>query len=127
MVLIVMTMLIVGRYRAPPTHNPAPKEFLMDGRTLWVHHDDVAGPLDEGCIVRAAHPLNDWCLRADDGSEPVETGTLLEIIEARPWGAAMAQELPDVHDEPMTVLDELIEAARELETLGLFEVVEAAG
>ena len=39
----------------------------------------------------------------------------------------MAQELPDVHDEPMTVLDELIEAARELETLGLFEVVEAAG
>ena len=48
----------------------------MDGRTLWVHHDDVAGPLDEGCIVRAAHPLNDWCLRADDGSEPVETGTL---------------------------------------------------
>ena len=62
----------------------------MHGRTLWVHHDDVAGPLDDACIVRAAHPLNDWCLRADDGSEPVETGTLLEIIEARPWGAAMA-------------------------------------
>ena len=28
-----------------------------------------------------------------------------------------------MHDEPMTVLDELIAAARELEALGLFEVV----
>ena len=28
-----------------------------------------------------------------------------------------------MHDEPMTVLDELIAAPRELEALGLFEVV----
>ena len=36
---------------------------------------------------------------AIDGSAPVEAGTLLEIVELRPWGAAMAQELPEMHDE----------------------------
>ena len=48
-----------------------------------------------GSVVKATRPLNDWCLRGDDGSAPVEAGTLLEIVELRPWGAAMAQELPD--------------------------------
>ena len=66
----------------------------MEGKTLWVQADDVDGPLDEGRVVKATRSLNDFCLRGDDGSAPLPPGTLLEIIETRPWGRAMAQELP---------------------------------
>ena len=71
----------------------------MDGRTLWIAHGDVEGDIEAGHVVKATRPLADWCLRGDDGTEPVEAGTLLEIVELRPWGAAMAQELPEMHDE----------------------------
>ena len=78
----------------------------MNGRTVWIKTDDVDGPLDEGHVVKATHPLSDFCLRGDDGSEPVATGTLLEIVETRPWGAAMAQELPALNEaEPLIVAD----------------------
>ena len=86
----------------------------MEGRCLWIQAGDVEGPLDEGCVVTATRPLADWCLRGDDGGEPVEAGALLEIVEIRPWGAAMAQELPAVPDE-------IMQAARELEAAGLWE------
>ena len=86
----------------------------MEGRCLWIQADDVDGPLDEGHVVKATRTLSDWCLRADDGGEPIEAGTLLEIVEVRPWGRAMAQELPAVHDE-------IMQAARELEAAGLWE------
>ena len=92
----------------------------MQGRCLWIKPDDVDGPLDEGRVVGATRPLNDWCLRGDDGSEPVAAGTLLEIIETRPWGAAMAQELPAV--QPLDASPAAImQAARELEAAGLWE------
>ena len=98
----------------------------MEGKTLWVQADDVDGPLDEGHVVAATRPLNDWCLRGDDGSEPVATGTLLEIIETRPWGAAMAQELPALStaDEAREVdlsPEAIMTAALELEAEGLWE------
>ena len=71
----------------------------MDGRTLWITHGDVDGDIEAGNVVKATRPLGDWCLRGDDGTEPVEAGAVLEIVELRPWGAAMAQELPEMHDE----------------------------
>ncbi len=80
----------------------------MDGRTLWITTGDVDGPVEEGRIVKAARPLDDFCLRIDDGGEPVETGALLEIIEIRPWGAAMAQEVPALHVELRQAADELV-------------------
>ena len=92
----------------------------MDGRTLWITHGDVDGDIEAGNVVKATRPLGDWCLRGDDDSAPVEAGTLLEIVETRAWGAAMAQELPQMHDE-------IMQAARELETVGLWEFVEAVG
>ena len=58
-------------------------------------------------------PLSDWCLRRDDGSEPIPTGTTLEIVETRPHGA-MARELPQPGD--------LLTAALDLQSDGLFEV-----
>ena len=73
----------------PPPNTPRPRRSSCTD-VPFGSITTTLRPLDDGCIVRAAHPLNDWCLRADDGSEPVETGRLLEIIEARPWGAAMA-------------------------------------
>ena len=98
----------------------------MEGRCLWINTDDVDGPLDEGHVVKATHPLSDFCLRGDDGSEPVAAGTLLEIVETRPWGAAMAQELPALStaDEAREVdlsPDAIMQAARELEADGLWE------
>ena len=94
----------------------------MVGRSLWIQPDDVDGPVDEGQVVKATRSLSDWCLRGDDGSEPVAAGTLLEIVEVRPWGASMAQELPDV--QPLdTSPDAIMQAALELETAGLFEIV----
>ena len=126
----------------------------MNGRTVWVKTDDVDGPLDEGHVVKATHPLSDFCLRGDDGSEPVAAGTLLEIVETRPWGAAMAQELSDLHtmdammtgdpdenmaqvqaevDELLGVTDvdtspeSILEAMTDLEQIGLWEFAEAAG
>ena len=86
----------------------------MEGRCLWIQAADVDGPLDEGRVVEAARTLNDWCLRADDGGEPVEAGALLEIVEVRAWGAAMAQEVPALHVE-------LRQAAAELVAGGLWE------
>ena len=94
----------------------------MEGRCLWVKADDVEGLIEEGHVVKATRPLNDWCLRGDDDGEPVEAGTLLEIVEVRAWGAAMAQELPDV--QPLDVSPAAImEAALELAGMGLFEIV----
>ena len=92
----------------------------MEGRTLWITTGDVDGPVEEGRVVRATRPLDDFCLRGSDGSERVETGSLLEIIETRPWGAAMAQELPDMHAE-------IMQAALELEAEGLWEFVTDSG
>ena len=78
--------------------------------------------------VRAARPLNDWCLRADDGSDPVAAGTALEIVEDRAWGASMAMELPalsEVEDAESTSADAdaWIKAAQQLQALGLYQVV----
>ena len=84
----------------------------MEGRCLWIQPDDVDGPIDEGHVVRAAHPLSDWCLRGDDGSEPVAPGAPLEIIDVRPWGKAMAREMDPV----------ILQAALELQAAGLFVV-----
>ncbi|MCY4438613.1 MAG: hypothetical protein OXE53_00165 [Deltaproteobacteria bacterium] len=92
----------------------------MEGKTLWVQADDVDGPLDAGQVVKATRPLNDWCLRGDDGSEPVAAGSLLEVIETRPWGAAMACELPamqPVDVSPATIM----QAALDLQDMGLWE------
>ena len=99
----------------------------MEGKTLWIQPGDVDGPFDEGHVVKATRSLSDWCLRGDDGSEPVVAGTLLEIIETRPWGAAMAQELPALTAEDETHEVDLspaaiMAAARELEQVGLFEL-----
>ena len=92
----------------------------MQGKTLWVQANDVDGPLDEGTVVTATRPLADFCLRGDDGSAPIAPGTLLEIIETRPWGAAMAQELPDV--QPLDTSHEAImQAALDLQDMGLWE------
>ena len=101
----------------------------MEGRCLWVQDSDVDGPLDEGCVVTATRPLADFCLRGDDGSSPVAAGSLLEIVETRPWGAAMAQELSDAHVDGETVIDErpaIYAAMVELEQLGLWEFTPAA-
>ena len=94
----------------------------MEGRSLWIQPGDVDGPLDEGHVVGATRSLSDWCLRGDDGSSPIAPGTLLEIVETRPWGAAMAQELPDV--QPLdTSPDAIMQAALELASEGLWEFV----
>ena len=98
----------------------------MDGRTVWVQPGDVEGSIEAGNVVTAARPLSAWCLRGDDGSEPVPAGTALEIVEDRPWGAAMAEELPmyeDTTGDP-DVMAEIIKAAGELAAMGLYEVVE---
>ena len=72
----------------------------MDGRTVWVQPGDVEGRIEAGNVVTAARrELSDWCLRGDDGSEPVPAGTALEIVEERPWGASMAMELPALSEE----------------------------
>ena len=104
----------------------------MEGRSLWIQPGDVDGPLDEGHVVTATRPLADWCLRGDDGSSPIAPGTLLEIVETRPWGAAMAQELPalstadEAHEVDLTSAA-IMTAAQELRTAGLFEIVGARG
>ena len=62
----------------------------MDGRTVWVREGDVEGRIEVGNVVTATRALNEWCLRGDDGSEPVPAGTALEIVEDRAWGASMS-------------------------------------
>ena len=58
----------------------------MDGRTVWVQPGDVEGRIEAGNVVTATRELSDWCLRGDDGSDPVAAGTALEIVEDRAWG-----------------------------------------
>ena len=90
-------------------------------RTVWIDAADVDGVVDEGEMVTATRPISEWCLRGDDGGEPIPAGTLLEVLELRPWGKAMAQELPVAQD---TVQDErklILQAAFELEAEGLWE------
>ena len=93
----------------------------MQGRTLWIQDGDVDGPVEEGHVVKATHPLSDWCLRGDDGTEPVAAGTLLEIVETRPWGAAMAQELPALNTDDHSETGAIMQAMVELEAEGLWE------
>ena len=85
----------------------------MRERTVWIKPDDVDAPIAEGRIVRSTRPLDDWCLRRDDGSEPIPTGRALRITETRPHGA-MAEELPPQGD--------MLDAALDLQAEGLFEV-----
>ncbi len=101
----------------------------MDGRTVWVQPGDVAGRIEAGHVVTATRELSAWCLRGDDGSEPVPAGTALEIVETRGWGAAMAEELPalsEADDAESQAADARawLAAGLELQDLGLFEVVE---
>ena len=94
----------------------------MEGRCLWIKPDDVDGPLDEGHVVTATRPLADFCLRGDAGSSPIAPGTLLEVVETRPWGAAMAQELPELHAAPVdTSPATIMQAMLDLEGMGLWE------
>ena len=101
----------------------------MDGRTVWVQPGDVEGRIEAGNVVTATRELSAWCLRGDDGSAPVPAGTALEIVEDRAWGASMAMELPALSEERDAEsieadADAWLKAARELEQLGLYEVVE---
>ena len=91
-------------------------------RTVWIDPAQVTGRVEPGHIVEATAPLSDWCLRGDDGSAPIPAGAMLEVIELRPWGAAMAQELPELHTEDDAPLrDEIMQAALELQAEGLWE------
>ena len=101
----------------------------MDGRTVWVQPGDVEGRIEAGNVVTATRELSAWCLRGDDGSEPVPAGTALEIVEDRAGGASMAMELPALSEERdaesiAADADAWLKAAAELEALGLFEIVE---
>ena len=100
----------------------------MDGRTVWVQPGDVEGRIEAGNVVTATRELSAWCLRGDDGSEPVPAGTALEIVEDRPWGASMAMELPALSeaDDPESRKADAaawIQAGLELAELGLYEVI----
>ena len=97
----------------------------MGGRTLWVQQADVDGTLDEGNVVKATRRLSDFCLRGDDGSAPVEAGTILEIVETRPWGTAMAQELPALNADDHSEAGAIMQAMVELEAEGLWEFAPA--
>lgn len=68
----------------------------MEGRCLWIQPGDVDGRIEPGNVVKAARELNDWCLRGDDGSAPVQPGAMVEIVDVRPWGAAQAVEVVGV-------------------------------
>ena len=101
----------------------------MEGRTVWVQDGDVDGRIEAGSVVTAARALDSWCLRGDDGSAPIAAGTALQIVETRGWGAAMAEELPalsaaDDPDSRQANADAWVQAALELQQLGLFEVRE---
>ena len=100
----------------------------MDGRTVWVQTGDVEGRIEPGNVVTATRALDSWCLRADDGSAPIEAGAALQIVETRGWGAAMAEELPALSAETDPESRQAdtaawIEAGIELAAQGLFEVV----
>ncbi|MCY4374456.1 MAG: hypothetical protein OXC31_11835 [Spirochaetaceae bacterium] len=86
---------------------------MPEQRTVWVKPDDVDAPIAEGRIVRSTRPLDDWCLRRHDRSEPIPQSAALEIIETRPF-AAMARELPPQGD--------MLDAALDLQAERLFEV-----
>ena len=101
----------------------------MDGRTIWIREGDVDGRIEAGNVVTATRELSDWCLRGDDGSEPVPAGAALQIVETRGWGAAMAEELPalseaDDAESQAANTRAWVKAGLELQELGLFEVVE---
>lgn len=95
------------QHRTPPTTPPP--------RVVWVGPDDVDGPLEEGRVVRATRALGDFALRRDDGGEPIPVGRAVEIAEVRPYGKALAHELPPQEDD-------LLDAALDLQADGLFEL-----
>ena len=87
-------------------------------RVVWVGPDDVDGPLHEGRVVRATRALGDFALRRDDGGEPIPVGRAVEIAEVRPYGKALAHELPPQAPAP----DDLLDAALDLQADSLFEL-----
>ena len=91
----------------------------MEGRSLWIKEGDVDGRIEPGNVVKAARVLSDWCLRGDDGSDPVQPGSVLEIVDVRPWGAAQAVEVIGVNatDEAPAIMQAMLE----LEAEGLWE------
>ena len=93
-------------------------------RTVWIDAADVDGVVDKGEMVTATRPISDWCLRGDDGDEPIPAGTMLEVLELRPWGKAMAEELPMAQDTVQAERDLILQAANELEAEGLWEWAE---
>ena len=122
------------------------------GRCVWVRDGDVEGLLQPGATVTASKGLDDWCLRGDDGGEPISAGAELEVLERREWGACMVEEVTEdgalCVSDPAEVLSYLqsgelpalseaedaesrdadarawLQAARELESEGLWEFVD---
>ena len=94
----------------------------MEGRSLWIQDGDVDGRIEPGNVVTATRELNDWCLRGDDGSDPVKPGAAVEIVDVRPWGAAEAVELVGVADDDRAAI---LQAMLELEAEGLWEFTSA--
>ena len=93
-------------------------------RFVWIDPAQVTGCVEPGQLVAAAVPLCDWCLRGDDGSAPIAVGTVLEVIEVRPWGKAMAEERPELHTVETGAPDEgaIMAAMVELQAAGLWEL-----
>lgn len=90
-------------------------------RTVWVDATDVDGRLHEGAVVTAARALSDWCLRGDDGGEPIPAGATLEVLEVRGWGRAMVQECVSLNADT-SERDAIAAAMVELEAEGLWEL-----
>ena len=68
------------------------------GRTVWAEPDELSGhPYDTDYLTTRV-PLATFAFNRDRGSEPVPAGTVVEILETRPYGSILVREVKDAGD-----------------------------
>ena len=84
------------------------------GRTVWAEPDELSGRPYDSDFLTTRVPLTTFALNRDRGGPPVPAGTVVEILETRPYGSLLVREVKDAGDTLATMAG--------LASDGLFEV-----
>ena len=92
---------------------------MTEARQVWLTPEHIGGQDPQvGQWYSLTQPCSAFALRKWDGSTPFAVGEVVSVVELRPYGEALAQEV--VFEK-----SDAVQAACELASEGLFEVREA--
>lgn len=85
-------------------------------RAMWVDKDEVRGGryVKAGQLTTLWDEVGEFALRRHDGGEPVPAGTVVRVLETRPYGSLLVTEVPD-GDTVLRGIDRIRRELRKIE------------